>query len=563
MAMMISKFHKIIQSKVVWTAFALLIAVAFIGVSIPGAGNRKAARQAQKEGQLAGRLFGEDVTRIEFARAYQSTRLNYMLQFGPFRITDEIHEMISKAAWQRLASLKKAQQLGMTVSPEQTVAMIQRQPVFQNQQTGQFDPNAYNAVLQQIASITGMSPKDMETHYAQQVLLEQIARIPAQGALVTEEEIRKAFHLYTDMLTVEYTALPRSLAPVPEVSDEEARAYFEINKEQFRMPEKAIVDYVQYTVADFLDQVEVTDEMISGFYENNKQRYLKTPAADAPEDAPPEFKPLDEVKSEITDELKIALARKAAADQADELVAELADETVTFQAAAEKAGRTIVDNTPAFALTDPVRGIDPTAPFARAAFNLEKNASQYYSDAVVGRDFVYVISLNKKLASFLPDVEVVMSQVLEAAKIDAAEKAYIKKAEQVHGEIKAAIKAGTSFADAAAPYNLELKKTEPFNMSTPLTEEYGQQIKGSAMLFDQGSLTDLISTPNEYLIAYVAEKVPGDETVTLPGMRAELADNISNEKAARLAAAWQEGLLEEAGFEDLLTRSEEESGDES
>ncbi|MCF7863263.1 MAG: SurA N-terminal domain-containing protein [Kiritimatiellales bacterium] len=558
MAMLISKFHRIIQSKVVWAAFAVLISVAFVGVYTPGAKSRSQARQEQKSGQLAGRLYGEDVSRMEFGRAYQNIHVMYTMMFGrAINITDEIDKVFRTAAWQRIATLKKAQQLGMTVTPDQIVSMIQRQPIFQNQQTGQFDKNAYNAFAGNFLPRVGMGPKDLENLFAEQVLIEKVSQIPAQGAVVSEDEIKKAFHLYTDMLTVEYAAIPRSLSTAPAVTEADANAYFTHNTEQFRMPEKAIVDYVKFAVADYMAGAEPTDEMIAGYYENNKQRYLKDPAADMAAGSAPEYKPLEEVKGSIAADLKQALARKAAADQADALVSSLADESMTFKSAAEKAGLTIVDNTPAFTLTDPVKGVDPTAPFQRAAFALEKDETHYYSDPVVGRDFVYVIALTKKLPSFLPSFDVVREAATESAKIAAAEKAYVEKAEQIHAEIKAALKAGTAFADAAAKYKLGLKKTEPFNVASELTDDFGKQIKSAAIQLDQGKLTDLISTTDEYLVAYVAEKVPGDENTALPGMRAELANNISNEKASRLVASWREALLDEAKFEDLTLHADD------
>ena len=558
MTMMISKFHKIIQSKVVWGIFALLISVAFVSVSVPGSKNRRAARHEQKAAQLAGRLFGEEVSRQELGRAYNSVRLNYMLQYGSFRITPEIDEILITSAWRRIATLKKAQQLGMGVTSEQIVSVIQSQPIFRDQQTGRFNANVYNATLQQIRTLTGMRPKDVEQHYAEELLLRKASRIPVQGALVTDTEIAKAFHLYIDKLTVEYAAIPRSLAETPKVTEEDAMNHFALNKEAFRMPERRLVDYVRFTVADHLGRDEITDEIVARFYENNKQRFLKQPAEDAPADAAPEFQPLEEVKDSVTEELKQALAIKAAADLADGLVAELADETATFETAAQKLGLEIDGDTPAFTLVDPVKGIDPTAPFQRAAFALENDETHYYSDPVVGRDYVYVISLKKKFDSFLPAFDVVREDVIESAKIVAAEKAYVEKAEQVHGEIRNALKAGTPFADAIDKYNLKMEKTGPFDFSTPLEDDLEQQVKGAAILYGQGDLTDLIATANEYLVAYVAEKVPGNEAATLPGMRSELVENLDREKAVRLIAAWQDALLEEAGFEDLLSRDDED-----
>ena len=558
MAMMISKFHKLIQSKILWGAFALLISVAFVGMSMPNS-QRSAAKADQAAAKLAGKLFGEEVSRAEFGQAYQSIRLNYTLQYGPFRITEDIQKILETAAWQRIAMLKKAQQLGLVVTPEQIVSNIQRQPIFQNQQTGQFDPNAYNAALQQIQSFTGMTPQGVERHFAEEVLLQKVSAIPAQGALVTEEEIKNAFHLYTDKLTVEYSTLPRSLSKAPKVSEEEAQSYFTRNPEEFRMPEKAIVDYVQFAVADYIEQAEVTDEMIARFYENNKQRFLKQPAEGEAPAAEPEYQPLEEVQDSIIEQLQQAIARSAANDQADELVNELAEEGSTFKSVTQELGLNIVDNTPAFTMVDVVKGVDPTAPFQRAAFALEKDETHYYSDPVVGRDFVYVLSLSKKLPSFLPSFDIVREAATESAKLAAAEKAYVEKAEQVHAEIAEALLGGKSFEKAIEAYKLTPTTTEPFDITTELEGDFGREIKSASVFYGQGQLTDLVATTDEFIVAFVLTKTPGDEAAALPGMRAELANNIGNEKAAQLVAAWKEALLEEANFEDLLIRASDES----
>ena len=319
------------------------------------------------------------------------------------------------------------------------------------------------------------------------------------------------------------------------------------------MPEKAIVHYIQFPVADHTNTVEVTDEMVAQVYEANKQAYVKPETAT---NAVPEYKALEEVKGLIVDTVKTELARRAAANAADAIVAQLADEGATFEAVATAAGLEIVTTTPAFTATDRVRGVDPTAPFARATFGLEQDPTHYYSDPVVGRDTVYVIALRKKLPEFLPSFDVVKADVVETAKIAASEKAYVEKAESVHAEVEAALKGGTSFADALAKYNLEPATSAPFNGSAPLEGEFSQDLMGATIRLETGTLADLINTPDEFLIAYVANKEIADETVTLSATRAELTAGIRAEKSAALARAWQESLLDEAGFEDLSASDE-------
>ena len=120
MAMMISKFNKIIKSKVVWGAFAILICVAFVGITIPGSKSRSTARRQQAEAQRAGRLFGEEVNRLEFALARRNVQFEAILFLGRnVPITNENVDWFNERAWQRLAELKKAEQLNIFVTEEQ------------------------------------------------------------------------------------------------------------------------------------------------------------------------------------------------------------------------------------------------------------------------------------------------------------------------------------------------------------------------------------------------------------------------------------------------------------
>ncbi len=558
MAMMISKFHKLIQSKVVWTAFAILISVAFVTV-YTGSKSSANKQRSENERQIAGRLFGEDVSRLEYRQAYRSSYVMYTMMAGRMiNIDEDVHTLLSQAAWQRLATLKKVRQLGLTVSKEQTIARIEQQPIFQNQQIGGFDRSLFDAFVNSVLPRLQMNAAGFENLMMENVLIDKAANMATQGALVTDAEIRKTFHLVSDILTVQYAAIPRSLAPPPAVTEDEAKAYFEDFKGQFMMPEKVSVRYIGYAVADYTGGILVTDDMVSAFYEGNKQRYLKS--EDAPAGTPPEYQSLEEVKDSIAELITTGLAQREAINAADGLVAQLADESVTFDQAAKQAGMTIIENVPPFAPTDPVKGIDPTAAFARVAFTLENDPSHYYSDPVPGRDYVYVIALEKRLPAFLPGYDVVREDVLEAAKTGAAEKAYVMKAEAIHSEIETALKAGTSFADAASRQKVKIDRTEPFSAATPPDMELGQALVQSCVMFDEGTLVDLIPSMGEFVIAYVAEKQVADEATELPLIRAQLEAGIGRDKASRLATAWQRSILEEAALENLMNVPE---GDES
>jgi peptidyl-prolyl cis-trans isomerase D len=561
MAMVISKFHKIIQSKIVWGAFAVIISIAFVSITAPGSKSRNAQRMMQRRAQLAGRLFGEEVSRDEFNHAYRAVVVSYILATGrPVTIDEKTAEVFRHMAWQRIAILKKAEQLGLTVAPEQIVDAIRHHPLFKNQQTGQFDKRVYDTFVSSFLSRYMMSAKDLENLFGEQVLIEKMALIPAQGALVQDEELRRMFHLYMDTFTVDYAEIPRKLAPTSKISKEDAEAFFQAHKEDFRKPERVMVRYVEFPVADHLDEVTISDDLISAYYEKNKKQFTK-PAEDSSEEA--SIKPLEEVKDEILQLLKMAKARQIAADKADDLVVALANESVTFDQAAEKEGVKIVTGTPPFAATDSVRGVDPSAPFQRAAFALENDASHYYSDPVIGRDFVYVIALIKRQPSFLPSFDVVKEEVFAAAQLAADEEAYLKKSEEIQKAVKAAVDAGSSFSDALAKYDLKPTTTKPFQLTSPLEDPVEKQLAQMAVRYEQGKVTDLVPSTAGNLLAYVQKREPADEATKLLAMRDQLMRNLVQNKESLLVATWREDLLKEAQFEDLMDRPKDEEGGQS
>ncbi|MCF7848686.1 MAG: SurA N-terminal domain-containing protein [Kiritimatiellales bacterium] len=561
MTMMISKFHKLIQSKVVWGIFLVVVIVAFVGVYTPGSGRRSAQRQEQQEAQRAGTLFGKEIDRQEFNGAYRSIyilySMNSMMYGQRLEITPEVDTFITEQAWQWLATLKKARQLKISAHPDEVRAMIESERIFQGQ-NGQFDANIYKRFANGFMASNRMTEQDLERLYTEQVIIRKVHNMAAQGALVTEAEIKKAFHMYMDRLTVEYAAIPRAVVKDVAVSDTEVEAYFEANKEQFRMPEKVMVQYVEFPVSNYLAGIEVTDEMATNHYEQNKYSYIIAPAEGAEPSAEPQFKPLEAVKDEVTAKLMKEKAQQKATDLADQFVGDMSDEAATFEAVAKKTGLKIIGNVPAFSKTETVKGVDPTAQFPQMAFTLQDDPDHYYSDPAIGDDAVYVLALVKKYDSFIPKLATVKEDVTAAARATAEEKAYVLESEKIHQEVKTTLAGGVAFTNAVAKYELEVKKTVPFTVSTQLTDEFGREIKSTAIFHNQGELCELIPTRGSFLLAYVAEKIPGDEVNQLPGMRAELVSGLSGEKAGQMVQAWRESILNEAGFEDLMKRSKEE-----
>ena len=119
--MMITKFHKLIQNKLLWIAFLIVVVFSFViwGTAMPNASEMAAANDA-------GTLDGESVPYPEYQKARFNTYLALVLMTGrAINITPELEEELHTMAWQRLVSLREANKLGLTSSNDEVVGSIQ------------------------------------------------------------------------------------------------------------------------------------------------------------------------------------------------------------------------------------------------------------------------------------------------------------------------------------------------------------------------------------------------------------------------------------------------------
>ena len=544
MAMLITRFHKLIQSKVLWYFILGVIIVSFVGFFMPT--NRAGART--HDVPPVGELFGKKVSQDEYRRAYHNSYMWYILSSGRMiPMTDELTKALKQEAWQRVAVLHKAKSEQILVADAEVVRQMQAMPLFQAQ-SGAFDVNVYKAVLQQI----GLTPRQAEELFREQIAIYKLMYQPAQAALISPYELKRAYHLYTDRFVLDYVVIPRSqIEKTVTVSKETAQALFAENPEAFRMPAKVRVSYVEFAVSNFLSKVEIPEDMALQVYNRNIENYR---IENTNVNAAVAYKPFEKVKGEITKQLQQISARKLAVEKATEFVVDVAPKAEggqpDFTGAAAKAGLKI-KTLPAFGLKDDLKGIDDSAPFRQAAFNLENDAYSSFSDAIIGKDFVYVLSLGQRYASFVPTYDAVEKEVMDAAREQAVIKALAERAMDVEKAVAKAMSAGTGFKAAVAPFGFKVQTTPEFDVSTELKDKYADTLVKLCLNVQQGKLCAPAPVENGVLLAYVTSRKSTDETSGLPAIRQELAGSLARARAQRLASAWQESLLAEGNFKEL------------
>jgi len=542
MTMMISKFHKLIQSKVVWYIVLGVIVIAFVGFFTPTMGNKI----AKKKEQVVGEMFGKKIFSQDYRQAQQHTTIWYILSTARQPETPEQLAALKEQAWQRLIALHKAAEEKVIVSNQEIIQQIQRMPIFMNKQ-GVFDKNAYNAVLGQI----GISWSQVENTVREQVALQKMAYSPVQAALISPRELERAYyHMYSDRIILDYAVFTSEmLDPNVPVSREEAEAFFAENREAFRMPAKVHVSYVEYPVADFLEQAEIPEGAVLQFYNQNLDRYRIETTGDV---AAVEYKAFEDVEAEITEIVAQYGARRLAVEAATSLVADIApkaqDDSPDFKGAATAAGLTL-QTLPAFGPSDELPGIDATSPFKQAALGLQEDIYSSFSDAVIGKDSVYVISLEQRYESFLPGFEIVEKEATEAARARAAGEAGAARVIEIRDAVAAALKTGSDFKAAVEPYGVDIQSSEEFDLTSPPETDYADALMRASIDVEQGALCKMVPVEEGVLFAYVAQRTAIDSDIGLPALRDELIQGLSGVRAQRLAADWRTQMAEDAGFQ--------------
>ncbi len=585
MAMLIGKFHRLIQSRLLWGVFLVIIIFTFViwGMQMPDE-SRKAS-----EANAAGKLDGKVVTQQEFRQAYFNVYMSLLLSLGrPISINERIDAELRTSAWERLVALREAKKLGIEASNPEVMAAIQNNPGFVVE--GRFSRPHYNGFIQNILAPLGFTDVQFEEHVREEIVLQKMRYLVAQNVMVSPVELKRTFDILTDHFTVDYVSLSVSNVEADvKVTEEDARAYFLANQKAFEIPEQAKVKYIQFPVSDYRSEEEVTEEEALEYYNEHLDDYM-TGTGEKAEEAEAEEKaeetaleeeaastndiaiPFETVKTNILEVIAEDRARSKAAEAATDFVVLLAPDrsgqAPAFDDAATEHKKTILNAGP-FGLGDEVEGIEDSDAFTTAAFRLNPNPEEYFSDAIAASNTVYVLALVEKIAPRIPAYEEVAQLAMDLARETALNEALAKKAQDLREAVLKGIEAGGDFKSAVKPFKLVPQRMNDFSVSTGLeeTNDYSAVIIRGVISHNQGEVTELLTAPDAVLLAYVAKRTPGDQSM-FPEMRAQLSESMKRQRSQALFEEWKKHLLVAGKFEDrqaapVAEETEEESGDET
>jgi hypothetical protein len=573
MAMLISKFHRLIQSRLLWGAFLVVIVFSFViwGTKMPGE-----ARQ-EREDRAEGMLDGKPITPEEFRKAYFNSRLAIGLMLNRMPPpSPELEKELRRTTWQRLAAEHQARALGLPATTDGEVRnAIMGQPVFQNE--GRFEEGRFAMFVRTTLGELGFSGLQFEDYLRAEILLEKLRQAVASTLLVAPAEVQQTVAAFGDQFRIDYASIPPNTNAGARVTLKEAQALFDRDPKAFTVPEKVRVRYVEFPFANYTASATATVEEAITYYNEHMERYTKLvsvtnpPPLGATNAAPVISKqqdrlPFDEVKTNIFAALQQEAARTHATDLADEFAGTLTPDKhgkyPDFATAAKKYNLTVRTAGP-FAAGEPVAGLDEVPMFNRTAFALSTNSDERCSVGIRGATGVYVLYLDERLPAHVPNFIAVAQDALEAARAEACTKAQEARANQVREALQQAAPTA-ALAGLVQPLGATAHMLTGTVMNARAsTNENAEVLLRAAMLHNAGEVCDILrGNDGSLLVARITERKVAD-AAAVKALQPQVLSYLHRQQLRSLDESFSAALLQGGRLVDRHSRAATEAENEA
>ncbi len=222
-----------IAKKVLW--FTAIIIILSFGVF--GTANYY---QGGNELSFAGKIFGKKITFDDFQKSFLHARNQAILRYGDN--FDKIAPMLDldSEAWDRLILLHEAKKRHFKVLDEEVVDTIEDFEFFK--QNGKFDPVFYNKIIRYVFRC---DPREFEEGVRESLIFSKLFEQETSGTAISEEDALKEYQQKNEQAQASFVILSAdSFQKGMTVSDEEAKEFYEQNKNEFRLPPSINIQFV-------------------------------------------------------------------------------------------------------------------------------------------------------------------------------------------------------------------------------------------------------------------------------------------------------------------------------
>jgi peptidyl-prolyl cis-trans isomerase D len=483
---------------------------------------------------------GVEIQQNTLERAYQNERARIENQFGEgvaalFANPDYLAEfrqgVLDRLIGEQLVE-QKAVELGLRVSDEQIRVAIRTMPEFQV--GGQFNNDRYLAIIQQ----AGFQTNDFRDYMRAEMTREQLARALAGSDFALPSEVTLVNDLQNQTRDIQVLNISADLfEPAVELTDADVSNYYQANIDRYDTQEQVALAYVELTVSDLLDNVDVSEEEVAEYYNLNQRSYMTEEERRASHILV-DFGE-DEAVAEQTAQALLErvnggedFAEVAKTESQDAFSAENGGDLDFF-------GRDIMD--PAF---------------EEAAFGL---ANVGDVSGVVRSDFgFHIIKLTDIKPESITPLEEVSAEVMEMLRTDKATELFYSRQQEM---AELAFEVPDTLEDVAGVAGKTVATTDLFARgAAPAQVNYPEVVVAafSSELIDEGVNSDVIEISEDRIIVVRVTQHEPQRTKTLEEVTEEIQTTLRGEKAQQLALEVADNIVNQlTSVEDATALLEE------
>ena len=419
-------------------------------------------------------------------------------------------EQFQAALMSRIAMLHLADEIGVAgPTPEAIADFIKTKNAFRGQD-GAFSADAYTRFVDSVES-NPQTPQDLVMNVlTEDYRIEQVQdALSGPGYMLPSEVVAQAQRTQTKFELVTAEISFAEFSPELEPSDDELTAFFEETKQRYEIPERIDASYVKFAAANYLDQAAETDgaALRQHFTEERASfvsAYLAAnPTPEGEEAVAVTFELVrDEVAASLAEARASRLANEAAQAFAYRLYVDgIRRESESFDALLSESGVELVAIDP-YTLAD-ARQSTLSAEMLESAFAL--SGSRYYSDAYGIEDGFAVLIYAGRIKPEIPPYGDVAKEVKLNYLSEEKRRLFNEKGESLKVKLEVALSEGKAFVEAAESLDLTVKNFDKFTPADA-PADLNRSALTRAQSMEVGEVSPMLTLSGTGTFVYLSDK---------------------------------------------------------
>ncbi len=219
-----------VAKKILWVvAVIIIISFGFFGTAY-----------LFKSPSYAGELFGKKISKEDFEKIYQSTRIQAIVRYGDSFYQIQPFLDLESDTWDRLILLHEAEKRGIKATDQEVITTIEQYPFFKRNE--QFDNSLYVNIIQNILHV---KEREFEESVRDSIKFSKIFEQETSHVAVLDEEAFEAYKKKNEKVQVTYIFIdPQKFKNPVIATEEELKEYFTQNQLEFFIPTLINVEYI-------------------------------------------------------------------------------------------------------------------------------------------------------------------------------------------------------------------------------------------------------------------------------------------------------------------------------